>query len=107
MDSAERDEIDANIPLFLGRPGLCDTHQGYSYLSCLSSSLIPHPYLTVTSSHKQIETTNTLSSHSDEINEPACKLSGLVLFSRQLQNAPLPARCRSGPQILKPFALQV
>ena len=84
MDSAERDEIDANIPLFLRRPGLCDTHQGYSYLTCLSSSLVPHPYLTVTISHKQIETTNTLSSHSDEINVPACKLSGLVLFCKTL-----------------------
>ena len=80
MDSAERDEIHANIPLFLRRPGQCDTHQGYSYLSCLSNSLVPHPYLTVTSSHKQIETTNTLSSHSDEINEPACKLSGQFCF---------------------------
>ena len=83
MDSAERDperdEIDANIPLFLRRPRLCDTHQGYSYLSYLSSSLVPHPYLTVTSSQKQIETTNTLSSHSDEINEQGCKLTGLAL----------------------------
>ena len=99
MDSAERDEIDANIPLFLIRPEQCDTHQGYPYLSCFSSSLVPHPYLTVTSSHKQIETTNTLSSHSDEIDEPAYKLSGLVLFSCQLQNAPLLALCRSGLQI--------
>ena len=80
MDSAERDEMDATIPLFLRRPGQCDTHQGYSYLSCLSSSLVPHPYLTVTSSHKEIETTNTSSSHSDEINEPACKLSGRPSF---------------------------
>ena len=69
---SRRDEIDANISFVLRRPGLCDTHQGYSYLNCLSSCLVPHPYLTVTSErqrHEQIETTNTLSSHSDEINQ--------------------------------------